>query len=83
MQRSELVLFVIAGTQQYSKYTGYAQTYQWAGIHHDTTPRYNNFYCYLNFNHWNCQESSKLFVIPVKWQNKESWILFLSHASVM
>ncbi|GLD48806.1 poly(ADP-ribose) glycohydrolase-like isoform X1, partial [Lates japonicus] len=27
------------GTQQYSKYTGYAQTYQWGGIHQDTTPR--------------------------------------------
>ncbi|CAG13322.1 unnamed protein product, partial [Tetraodon nigroviridis] len=30
---------IITGTQQYSKYTGYAQTYQWRGGHHDTTPR--------------------------------------------
>ncbi|CAK6956758.1 poly(ADP-ribose) glycohydrolase-like isoform X1 [Scomber scombrus] len=30
---------IIKGTQQYSKYTGYAQTYQWAGSHKDTTPR--------------------------------------------
>uniref|UniRef100_A0A665WU55 poly(ADP-ribose) glycohydrolase n=1 Tax=Echeneis naucrates TaxID=173247 RepID=A0A665WU55_ECHNA len=29
---------VITGTQQYSKYTGYAQTYQWGGKHQDTTP---------------------------------------------
>lgn len=30
---------IITGTEQYSKYTGYAQTYQWAGSHQDTTPR--------------------------------------------
>ncbi|KAM9336109.1 poly(ADP-ribose) glycohydrolase [Symphorus nematophorus] len=30
---------IITGTQQYSKYTGYAQTYQWNGSHQDTTPR--------------------------------------------
>uniref|UniRef100_A0A4W6F2X2 poly(ADP-ribose) glycohydrolase n=1 Tax=Lates calcarifer TaxID=8187 RepID=A0A4W6F2X2_LATCA len=30
---------IITGTQQYSKYTGYAQTYQWGGIHQDTIPR--------------------------------------------
>uniref|UniRef100_A0A8C4NXL5 poly(ADP-ribose) glycohydrolase n=1 Tax=Dicentrarchus labrax TaxID=13489 RepID=A0A8C4NXL5_DICLA len=30
---------IITGTQQYSKYTGYAQTYQWSGSHQDTTPR--------------------------------------------
>ncbi|KAJ0015677.1 hypothetical protein NQD34_013966 [Periophthalmus magnuspinnatus] len=30
---------VITGTQQFSKYTGYAQTYKWAGRYHDTTPR--------------------------------------------
>lgn len=32
--------FVLPGTQQYSKYTGYAQTYQWSGSYQDTTPRY-------------------------------------------
>ncbi|XP_035517750.1 poly(ADP-ribose) glycohydrolase-like isoform X1 [Morone saxatilis] len=30
---------IITGTQQYSKYRGYAQTYQWSGSHQDTTPR--------------------------------------------
>ncbi|XP_071319586.1 poly(ADP-ribose) glycohydrolase-like isoform X2 [Trachinotus anak] len=30
---------IITGTQQYSKYTGYAQTYQWGGSNQDTTPR--------------------------------------------
>ncbi|XP_038128669.1 poly(ADP-ribose) glycohydrolase-like [Cyprinodon tularosa] len=30
---------IITGTQQYSKYTGYSQTYKWAGSHQDTTPR--------------------------------------------
>ncbi|XP_056895215.1 poly(ADP-ribose) glycohydrolase [Takifugu flavidus] len=30
---------IITGTEQYSKYTGYAQTYQWSGRHHDATPR--------------------------------------------
>ncbi|XP_034564001.1 poly(ADP-ribose) glycohydrolase isoform X2 [Notolabrus celidotus] len=30
---------IITGTQQYSKYTGYAQTYKWNGSHKDTTPR--------------------------------------------
>ncbi|KAL7372068.1 hypothetical protein ABVT39_009539 [Epinephelus coioides] len=30
---------IITGTQQYSKYTGYAHTYQWGGSHQDTTPR--------------------------------------------
>lgn len=29
---------IITGTQQYSKYTGYAQTYKWSGSHQDTTP---------------------------------------------
>ncbi|XP_074520033.1 poly(ADP-ribose) glycohydrolase [Halichoeres trimaculatus] len=29
---------IITGTQQYSKYTGYAQTYRWNGGHQDTTP---------------------------------------------
>ncbi|KAM4526723.1 poly(ADP-ribose) glycohydrolase [Fundulus diaphanus] len=29
---------IITGTQQYSKYTGYAQTYKWAGCHQDITP---------------------------------------------
>ncbi|XP_058478004.1 poly(ADP-ribose) glycohydrolase [Solea solea] len=30
---------IITGTEQYSKYTGYAQTYQWQSSHQDTTPR--------------------------------------------
>ncbi|XP_054898593.1 poly(ADP-ribose) glycohydrolase-like [Poeciliopsis prolifica] len=30
---------IITGSQQYSKYTGYSQTYKWAGYHHDTIPR--------------------------------------------
>ncbi|KAM3859935.1 poly(ADP-ribose) glycohydrolase [Diretmus argenteus] len=30
---------IITGTQQYSKYTGYAQTYKWGGSHQDTTLR--------------------------------------------
>ncbi|KAK9530253.1 hypothetical protein VZT92_011768 [Zoarces viviparus] len=30
---------IITGTEQYSKYTGYSHTYQWAGSHRDTTPR--------------------------------------------
>lgn len=30
---------IITGTQQFSKYTGYAHTYKWAGRHHDTSPR--------------------------------------------
>ncbi|CAL1599644.1 unnamed protein product [Knipowitschia caucasica] len=30
---------VITGSQQFSKYTGYSQTYRWAGRHHDTTAR--------------------------------------------
>lgn len=30
---------IITGTQQFSKYTGYAQTYKWAGRHTDDTPR--------------------------------------------
>ncbi|XP_053270156.1 poly(ADP-ribose) glycohydrolase isoform X1 [Pleuronectes platessa] len=30
---------IITGTQQYSKYTGYAQTYRCAGSHQDKTPR--------------------------------------------
>uniref|UniRef100_A0A672YG21 poly(ADP-ribose) glycohydrolase n=1 Tax=Sphaeramia orbicularis TaxID=375764 RepID=A0A672YG21_9TELE len=30
---------IITGTQQYSKYTGYAHTYQWSGSHQDITPR--------------------------------------------
>ncbi|KAM9837917.1 LOW QUALITY PROTEIN: poly(ADP-ribose) glycohydrolase [Aulostomus maculatus] len=30
---------IIIGTQQYSEYTGYAQTYKWDGSHQDTTPR--------------------------------------------
>ncbi|XP_035001794.2 LOW QUALITY PROTEIN: poly(ADP-ribose) glycohydrolase [Hippoglossus stenolepis] len=30
---------IITGTQQYSKYTGYSQTYKCAGSHQDTTPR--------------------------------------------
>ncbi|XP_039643441.1 poly(ADP-ribose) glycohydrolase isoform X2 [Perca fluviatilis] len=29
---------IITGTQQYSKYTGYGQTYQWDGSHQDTIP---------------------------------------------
>ncbi|XP_008288650.1 poly(ADP-ribose) glycohydrolase isoform X2 [Stegastes partitus] len=29
---------IITGTQQYSKYTGYAQTYKWSGKHQDVTP---------------------------------------------
>lgn len=29
---------IITGTQQYSKYTGYAQTYEWSGSHQDKTP---------------------------------------------
>ncbi|KAM6897284.1 poly(ADP-ribose) glycohydrolase [Xenentodon cancila] len=29
---------IITGTQQYSKYTGYSQTYEWDGSHQDTTP---------------------------------------------
>uniref|UniRef100_A0A8C5HTJ7 poly(ADP-ribose) glycohydrolase n=1 Tax=Gouania willdenowi TaxID=441366 RepID=A0A8C5HTJ7_GOUWI len=32
---------IITGTQQYSKYSGYAQTYQWEGNHEDVTPRDN------------------------------------------
>ncbi|KAM6963969.1 poly(ADP-ribose) glycohydrolase [Tautogolabrus adspersus] len=30
---------IITGTQQYSKYKGYAQSYKWNGCHQDTTPR--------------------------------------------
>ncbi|KAF6719402.1 Poly(ADP-ribose) glycohydrolase [Oryzias melastigma] len=30
---------IITGTQQFSKYTGYSQTYQWDGNHRDTTPK--------------------------------------------
>ncbi|XP_077405960.1 poly(ADP-ribose) glycohydrolase isoform X2 [Vanacampus margaritifer] len=30
---------IITGTQQYSKYTGYAQTYKFGGSHQDTIPR--------------------------------------------
>uniref|UniRef100_A0A3Q3EWT2 poly(ADP-ribose) glycohydrolase n=1 Tax=Labrus bergylta TaxID=56723 RepID=A0A3Q3EWT2_9LABR len=30
---------IITGTQQYSKYTGYSQTYKWNGCHQDVTPR--------------------------------------------
>ncbi|KAM4624075.1 poly(ADP-ribose) glycohydrolase isoform 2-T2 [Polymixia lowei] len=30
---------IITGTEQYSKYTGYAQSYKWAGVHRDTIPR--------------------------------------------
>uniref|UniRef100_A0A8C8DV93 poly(ADP-ribose) glycohydrolase n=1 Tax=Oryzias sinensis TaxID=183150 RepID=A0A8C8DV93_9TELE len=30
---------IITGTQQFSKYTGYSQTYQWGGSHQDATPR--------------------------------------------
>ncbi|XP_033004676.1 poly(ADP-ribose) glycohydrolase [Lacerta agilis] len=30
---------IIAGTEQYSEYTGYAETYQWARSHEDQTPR--------------------------------------------
>ncbi|XP_072312612.1 poly(ADP-ribose) glycohydrolase-like [Eucyclogobius newberryi] len=30
---------VVTGTQQFSKYTGYSQTYKWAGRHCDTAPR--------------------------------------------
>uniref|UniRef100_A0A3Q1BDS0 poly(ADP-ribose) glycohydrolase n=1 Tax=Amphiprion ocellaris TaxID=80972 RepID=A0A3Q1BDS0_AMPOC len=29
---------IITGTQQYSKYTGYAQTYKWSGSHQDPIP---------------------------------------------
>lgn len=55
MQWCETGVIVFAGTQQYSKYTGYAQTYQWSGRHHDTTPRYNHFHwCFCHsLNHWN------------------------------
>ncbi|KAL4640057.1 poly(ADP-ribose) glycohydrolase isoform X3 [Arapaima gigas] len=30
---------VITGTEQYSKYTGYAESYKWAGNHRDEIPR--------------------------------------------
>ncbi|XP_028585078.2 poly(ADP-ribose) glycohydrolase [Podarcis muralis] len=30
---------IITGTEQYSEYTGYAETYQWARSHEDQTPR--------------------------------------------
>ncbi|XP_023698102.1 poly(ADP-ribose) glycohydrolase [Paramormyrops kingsleyae] len=30
---------IITGTEQYSKYTGYAESYKWAGSHRDETPR--------------------------------------------
>ncbi|XP_061490987.1 poly(ADP-ribose) glycohydrolase isoform X2 [Rhineura floridana] len=30
---------IITGTEQYSEYTGYAETYQWARSHEDETPR--------------------------------------------
>ncbi|KAG7492729.1 hypothetical protein MATL_G00017930 [Megalops atlanticus] len=30
---------IITGTEQYSKYTGYAESYKWAGHHCDETPR--------------------------------------------
>uniref|UniRef100_A0A667XU69 poly(ADP-ribose) glycohydrolase n=1 Tax=Myripristis murdjan TaxID=586833 RepID=A0A667XU69_9TELE len=30
---------IITGTQQYSSYTGYAQSYKWGGSHQDSTPR--------------------------------------------
>ncbi|XP_015686046.1 poly(ADP-ribose) glycohydrolase-like, partial [Protobothrops mucrosquamatus] len=29
---------IITGTEQYSEYTGYAETYQWARSHEDDTP---------------------------------------------
>lgn len=29
----------LTGTEQYSKYTGYAESYKWAGSHRDETPR--------------------------------------------
>lgn len=31
-------LFIV-GTEQYSEYTGYAETYRWARSHEDQTPR--------------------------------------------
>ncbi|XP_068161884.1 poly(ADP-ribose) glycohydrolase-like [Antennarius striatus] len=30
---------IVTGTQRYSDYTGYAETYKWNGSHQDTTPR--------------------------------------------
>ncbi|XP_061087122.1 poly(ADP-ribose) glycohydrolase-like isoform X2 [Conger conger] len=30
---------IITGTEQYSRYTGYAETYKWAGEHKDETPQ--------------------------------------------
>uniref|UniRef100_A0A1A7XBI0 poly(ADP-ribose) glycohydrolase n=2 Tax=Iconisemion striatum TaxID=60296 RepID=A0A1A7XBI0_9TELE len=30
---------VVTGTQQFSKYTGYSETYKWSGSYQDTTPR--------------------------------------------
>ncbi|KAG5855466.1 hypothetical protein ANANG_G00049340 [Anguilla anguilla] len=30
---------IITGSEQYSKYTGYAESYRWAGDHRDETPR--------------------------------------------
>ncbi|KAJ6661620.1 hypothetical protein lerEdw1_013859, partial [Lerista edwardsae] len=31
---------IITGTEQYSEYTGYAETYRWARSHEDDTPRF-------------------------------------------
>lgn len=35
-----IFLFVVsAGTEQYSKYSGYAESYKWKSSHKDETPR--------------------------------------------
>ncbi|KAK7901766.1 hypothetical protein WMY93_018535 [Mugilogobius chulae] len=37
LERNECL--IITGTEQYSKYSGYAETYKWAGSYRDETPR--------------------------------------------
>lgn len=32
-------IICLSGTEQYSEYTGYAETYRWARSHEDKTPR--------------------------------------------
>lgn len=39
------VLSCVSGTEQYSKYSGYAESYKWKESHKDETPR--SFCCYI------------------------------------
>lgn len=34
-----IFVFLCAGTEQYSKYSGYAESYKWEASHNDETPR--------------------------------------------